>query len=215
MDANGKELNTVRVDEGIVEHLTYTTPGAGSYFLAVYDSCAGDKYRLNVTGPLTTGPTPGPAEPTPNGYSSLATAFGPLVGDKLYGGSLDANKEEDWFFFYVAGPGTFDVAFTNIRDASECNPIVRLMDGNGKELNSARTDENEISHLPYAASAAAKFVLRVYDSCAGDKYQFLITPGSLLTSTAPPVALVSRVVSATALTRERNSRTSLFVPWMP
>ncbi|MEX2108158.1 MAG: PPC domain-containing protein [Solirubrobacterales bacterium] len=173
LDGNGKSLNSVEPEENETKDLLYNTPGAGTYYVRVHESCADDQYRLNVTGPLTTGPTPGPAEPTTNGHNSLVTALGPLVGDKLYGGSIDASNEEDWFFFYVAGAGTFDIAFTNINDSSNCTPTVRLLDGNGNKetsLNSKEPEENEIAHLLYTAAGAAKFVIRVHESCPVDQY---------------------------------------------
>ncbi len=188
LDTDGKQLNHVEPSETNTEDIPYNTPGAATYYLSVSESCPGDKYRLKATGPLTTGPTPGPAEPTTNGHTSVETALGPLLGDTLYGGSIDASDEEDWFFFYVSGPGAFDVAITNINDSSNCHPDLRLYDAAGKQLNHVEPAENQIEHISYTSSAAEKFVLQVSESCPVDQYQFVITPGSLLTSVPPPVA---------------------------
>ncbi len=76
-------------------------------------------YRLRVSGPITTGPRPGPPdEVTPNNNPEAASAFGPLQGGRLYAGSIDAYNEQDWFYFYTSGAGAFDISLINIYDGS-------------------------------------------------------------------------------------------------
>ena len=187
-DQNGKLLNSEYADENETGHLPYTAPAAGRYYVVV-DGSIGDDYRLRVSGPITSGPRPGPAQATPNGHFDLASALGPLAGGTLYGGSIDAYEEEDWFYFYSAGAGTFDVALTNSSDElpSYYGDEISLRDQDGEVLNSASADENEIAHVVYTTPGPAKFVLRVRGS-VDDHYQLEITPAGLLTSTPPPAA---------------------------
>ncbi|CAN5550904.1 hypothetical protein BH20ACT18_BH20ACT18_07480 [soil metagenome] len=187
-DQDGTYLNSTYVSRGTTEHLVYTTLGAGVYYVKVRDGVPANQYRLRVTGPLVNGPRPGPAQPTPNNNPTITTAFGPLLGGVLYGGSIDADGEEDWFYFHTARAGAFDVAFTNIKDAGSGGPLVELRDQNGKYLNSKYVGEDTIAHLSYTALGPATFALRVRYGNPVDRYQFRISPASLLTTSPPPAA---------------------------
>lgn len=188
LDKDGTSLNSESyISENTTEHLVYTTPGPGQYYVVIDSDSAGDQYRLTVSGPLTTGPRPGPAAATPNTNPDLTTAFGPLLGDTLYGGSIDAYDEEDWFYFYTAGPGAFDISLTNIADDSGGSVHGYLYDKDTNQLNGeSYISENRIAHLTYTAAGPAKFALEISSDSAGDHYQFRIDPGSMLTTVEPP-----------------------------
>ena len=192
-DQDGTTLNSTSVDEGTTESIPYTTPGPGVYYVEVRGGVVPDNYRLRVTGPVTDGPAPGAAETTPNASRDFTTAFGPLAGDKLYGGSIDANGEVDWFFFNTSGPGQFEVAFTNIDDEECCgSPSVYLYEREGVEsgtsINSVSVDRDTIGRIAFTSPGAEQYFLRVSGGVVVDRYQFVITPGSLLTPTTPPAA---------------------------
>jgi len=181
-DQDGTPLNSVsEVESGKSETIPYTTPGPGRYYVSARGG-TGDEYTLRVSGSLTSGPRPGPPEVTPNNNPDMASAFGPLLGGTLYGGSIDAFGEEDWFYFYTAGAGAFDVAFTAI----DCCPEITLFDGAGERLTRvSELEGNRIGHLRYTAPGPGKFLLGVAGG-ASDHYQFRIDPASLITSVAPP-----------------------------
>jgi len=190
---DGTTLNSTSVDEGETGSLPYTTPGPGHYYVEVRGGEVPDNYRLRLTGPIVDGPRPGPAEITPNASREFTTAFGPLAGDKLYGGSIDANGEVDWFFFNTSGPGQFEIAFTNIDDEQCCgSPSVYLYDHEGVEtessLSSTSVDRDTIGRLQFTAAGPEQFFLRVSGGTVVDHYQFVIRPGSLLTPTTPAAA---------------------------
>ena len=192
-DQNGETLNSTSVSEGETESLPYTTPGPGVYYIEVRGGLEPDTYQLQVTGPITGGPRPGPAEITPNASRDFTTAFGPLAGGKLYGGSIDANGEEDWFFFNTSGPGQFEVAFTNIDDGDCCGtPSVYLYEREGVEtgtsINSVSPSRDTIGRIAFTSPGAEQYFLRVSGGVPVDRYQFLITPGNLLTPTTPAAA---------------------------
>jgi hypothetical protein len=198
-DADGEELRSFSVDDpnkGAVVRgsIGYATPGAGAYYVDVASSgysCAGNAYKLRVRGPVGSGPAVGRPDPTPNASRDATTAFGPLAGDKLYGGRTDANGEHDWFVMYTAGGGSIDVALTNPADASGCNVWVTLRDETGTELASDTAHEDRVLHIGYTAPRATKLLVDVWSSgysCAGNTYQFTVSPASMLTGTpAPPM----------------------------
>ena len=84
---------------------------------------------------------------TSNDNPSFASAFGPLVGGRLYGGRIDAYGEEDWFYFYTAGAGAFDIALTNVPDTEAATKIV-LYDGEEQTLSST-----DVSPQPESATS--------------------------------------------------------------
>jgi hypothetical protein len=189
LDADGTSLNSRSVSENQSGTISYTTPGAGTYFVVV-DANSNDRYRLTVSGPAVPGSRPAaPDETVPNNNQTPATAFGPLVGNRLYAGSIDAVTESDWFVFNTSGPGTFDVAVTNIVDTNEgcCSVSAGLYAGDGTtSLKSDGANENEVFHLTYTAGAADRFFLNV-DANSSDRYTFKVNePGGLLTDAVPP-----------------------------
>ena len=190
LDQNGKTLNSTTADEGQTRSIPYTTPGPGHYYIEVLGGVVPDQYRLRLSGPITDGPRPGAFEVTPNASRDAATAFGPLAGDKLYGGSIDAQGEDDWFFFNTSGPGAFDVSFTNINDDQCCSSLsVYLYDSEGvateTTLNSTSVDRDIIGHLQFTAPRAEQYFLQVLGGVPVDRYQFFISPGGLLTDVTP------------------------------
>jgi hypothetical protein len=221
LDADGHTLNHTSVGPGDVKDLEYTAPGAGTYYIAVEETNEiPDSYVLRVTGPLTYGPRPGPPdEVTPNNNPDQSSAYGPLAGGRLYGGSIDAYAEEDWFYFYTAGAGSFDIAFTNIADGLGCcggpNPELYKDD---EFLFSGFAGQDEIDHLTYTAPGPAKFYLRVFDASPGDKYQFRIDPASLLTTVPPsttaptvtPTPTPAKVRVTAACRQARSTRKGVF-----
>jgi hypothetical protein len=189
-DRDGQELNSTSASEGETSSIPYTTPGPGVYYIEVRGGLEPDTYQLMVTGPVTNGPRPGPAEITPNASRDFGSAFGPLAGDTLYGGSIDANGEEDWFFFNTAGPGTFEVVFTNIDDEECCgSPSVYLYEREGVEnfesINSVTPSSDTIGRIAFTSPGPEQYFLQVRGGNPVDRYQFVVTPGSLLTSTTP------------------------------
>lgn len=185
-DADGEELNSSSAGEGGTESIQYTTPGAGTYYVDVWSWDGGNDYRLRVSGPLVDGPAPGAAETTPNNNPTMESAFGPLLGGKLYGGRIDAHDEEDWFRFYTAGAGTFDAALTNVGDESDARAYYVLYDEDGQELMSESAGENRVGHMRYTAAGRSEFFLQVWSWDPGNEYQFEIMPASLITTTPPP-----------------------------
>jgi hypothetical protein len=198
-DENGDHLNETEAEEGQTANITYTTPGPGTYYIEVRSAKPADRYRLRLTGPVTDGPRPGPAEPTPNASRTPQTAFGPLAGGRLYGGTIDGTGEEDWFFFNTSGPGTFDVKVTNIGSencsTSSCGPTVYLYDREGALATQARTvfnstdpDLDRIGHIQFTSPGPEQYFLRVQGGAPVHHYQFEINPASLLTDVTPPHA---------------------------
>jgi hypothetical protein len=191
-DQDGKELNSITSSENQTRNLTYTTPGPGHYYAVVESSNPANAYRLQASGPLTSGPRPGaPDEVVPNNNGDKTTAFGPLAGDRLYGGRIDALNEDDWFVFNTAGPGAFEVALTNIDDESNSAVFATLFDQTGEaraQLSDASASENTIDRILYTGGAAAQYFLKIESSNAANSYQFVIRPGSLLTPNTPPAA---------------------------
>jgi hypothetical protein len=184
-NSDGISLNQISASNAAIQHIVYTTPGPGHYFIDMSGSCPVNSYRLSLTGPDTPGPPPPAAEPTTNANRDAATAFGPLQV-KVYGGSIDAFNEQDWFFFYTARAGTFDVALTNVPDAGNCSVSMLLREPDGTRLNSTSAGANTIAHIEYAGPRAAKYELQVTGSCPTNTYQLQITPANLTTSTPPP-----------------------------
>ena len=186
LNQDGEELNeTFAYDEESGE-IVYTTPGPGQYYLVVDGSGVPNRYRLNATGPLTGGPRPGPVdEVTPNNNQERVQAYGPLAGDRVYGGSLDANGEYDWFYFYTAGPGSFQVALTNEPDNSGGTTYAELYDAEGIELAETFAYENRVGRINYTAAGAQGFFLLLDSGSNGDIYRFHVTPASLLTPNQP------------------------------
>lgn len=176
---DGEELNSAGLWEGETDHIVYTTPGPGKYYVSL-GGATEDRYRLTVSGPLTTGPRPGPAEMTPNDNQDMAAAFGPLAGGKLYGGSIDAYEEEDWFYFYTGSAGAFDVAVTGTGGDSFS---ARLRNEDGGALNSRSVYKYRVSHLRYTGAGRGKYYLQITGD-PGDSYQLRIDPAGLI-STAP------------------------------
>lgn len=207
-DGDGGSLNSIDASENETSPLPYNTPGPGVYYITVGNGCPVDTYELKVTGPMVGGPRPGPASPTTNGHNGITTAFGPLAGGTLYGASIDAYNEEDWFFLYTARAGTFDVATLNTNDASsDCDIRSELLDRGGQSLNSTDASEDRISHIRYTAAGPAKFVLRFRDGCPVDTYRFRVAPAGLLTATPPPVP-VTRPSATKACKSARKARTT-------
>ena len=186
LDQDGNSLNSIGAGENSTEHLSYTLPGAGQYYVVASSYYSDNDYRLSATGPLTTGPTPGPPDETvPNNNQDISTAFGPLAGDRLYGGRIDVNGEEDWFTFYTAGPGPIEIATTNIDDESGGSIYTELYDGNGTSLDSSSAGEDGVGRIQLTGAGAARYYLRMGSYYNGNSYQFKLTPASLFTSTPP------------------------------
>ena len=189
LDADGDTLNSRSVSEGQTGTISYTTPGPGTYH--VWTSAgANDRYRLTVNGPVTSGSRPpAPDETVPNNNPTKDTAFGPLTGNRLYAGSIDALDEEDWFVFNTAGAGTFDIRVTNLVDKTEgcCGMSAALVGADGTTtINSEGVTEDTIEHITYTAGGADRFFLAI-DAGPADHYTFSVNePGGLLTSTVPP-----------------------------
>jgi hypothetical protein len=185
-DQDGRTLNNVTAGNAASRHIPYTAPGTGVYYAAVFGCCGKNNYQLSVSGPVVAGPRPPAAQATPNASPTFATAFGPLAGGTVFAGSIDAFDEQDFFYFYTAGPGAFDVALTNVDDASGNSPGMILYDRNRKQLSAAgNTDENTISHIRYTGARPAKYVLGVAQSGPVDEYQLAITPAELITAAVP------------------------------
>jgi hypothetical protein len=184
-NSDGTALNSTSAFNAATEEIVYTTPGAGHYFVQATAGCPVNRYRLTVSGPVVAGPRPASPEPTQNTNRNAATAIGPL-SSKLWGGSIDAFSEQDWFFFYTSRTGTFDIALTNVDDADRCSISMTLMNSDERTLNSNSASPDTIAHIQYASPGAAKYLLRISGGCPVNKYQFQITPASILTSTPPP-----------------------------
>lgn len=211
LNADGETLNYSYVEEGTTEELSYTTPGPGHYYVVVRGGRIPDNYRLRVSGPITTGPRPGPPdEVTPNNNPEAASAFGPLQGGRLYAGSIDAYNEEDWFYFYTSGPGAFDISLINLYDGSTYGgPSMDLFAADGeKRLNSASASPDRIDHIRYTTGGPAKFVLQVEGGSPVDRYQFRIDPAGLLTTVAPPAPPIVRAPAAPKITSGPAGRTA-------
>jgi len=185
-NSDGEPLNSTTASNNTSSPIAYTAPGAGHYFVNVTGGCPVNRYRLTVSGPAVAGPRPADPQPTANTNRDAATALGPLSGGVLYGGSIDAFNEQDWFFFYTGGPGTFDIALTNVVDNDECSVSLLLRRPDGTSINSTSANVDRIAHIQYTAAGAEKFELRMSGGCPVNLYQFQVTPGSLLTSAAPP-----------------------------
>jgi hypothetical protein len=183
---DGDALNSTSVYDNQVEHLVYATPGAGEYYLEVVSGYAANKYRLRLAGPITSGQPTKPAQQTPNASRDAASAFGPLTGDTLYGGAIDAYGEYDWFYFYTAGGGPLQIALTNVPDDGGDSVSMYLVDEAGDTLNSTGAYENRISRIDYNAPGRLKLLLEVVGSSPVNKYQLKITPASALTGSPPP-----------------------------
>ena len=196
LDANGERLNSNEAHEGKSSEIVYTTPGPGTYYVRVSSYYASNTYRLRLTGPLTGGPRPGPAEVTPNNNPDIGSAFGPLLGGHAYGGSIDAYYEQDWFYFYTAGPGAFDIALMNSGDGTSGSVSFYLGDENGDRLSSGGAHEDTIGHITYTAAGPEKFFIEVDSSYTENHYQFRIDPAGLLTTVAPPAPPAPPVVPA-------------------
>ena len=210
LDGNGERLNSDGASDNEASEIVYTTPAAGTYYVRVTSDYASNRYRLRLTGPLTGGPRPGPAEVTPNNNPDIGSAFGPLLGGHSYAGSIDAYYEEDWFYFYTAGPGTFDLALMNSGDDSEGSISVYLRDKDGERISSAEAYNNTIDHIVYTAAGAEKFVIEVDGDYVEDHYQLRIDPASLLTTIAPPAVAPAPAPVTAACKKARAKRKGVF-----
>ncbi len=179
----GKTLNSSGyISDGTNYTISYTFPSAGTYYALVKSSSPTNLYQLDVTGPITGGSRPGPAEVVPNNNRDMNSAFGPLPGDHLYEGRIDAYSEYDWFYFYTAGPGVVDLATTSM----DGTVYVGLYNEAGESLQSASVDYDTIGHITYTAPGAEALYFRVSGNVE-NRYRFDLTPGSQITTTAPPV----------------------------
>lgn len=189
LDDTGGYLNGIYANENATETMQFDAPGAGKYFLVAYDSNPGDRYRFTVSGVIGTGPGNQATTSVPNNNRDLVSAFGPLAGEVLYSGRLDLSGEEDWFYLYTSGPGTIDIALTNVDDPANSHTDLDLMDTNGEFLARIGVPEERIEHLTFTAPGAARYVLVFWDGSPGDEYLFRIDPASLITATPPPPAV--------------------------
>ena len=186
VDGDGGHLNSVTASRGgSTKHLIYTTPGPGLYYLIV-DGSTSETYRLRATGPLSSGSRPVPGLPTPNNNPTRSSAFGPLVGGGLYEGRIDASGEEDWYVFYTAGAGLFDVALTDTHHGGCCGSVeVTMYDRDGEYLNSESASRGTRAHIAYTGSGPDAFYLKI-DGSTEETYQLQITPAERLTDALPP-----------------------------
>ena len=206
LDHDGGSLNSASAytsSGADTDHVLYTTPGAGVYYVYVTGD-VDDPYRLRATGPLTGGSRPGPGQVTPNDNPTRESAYGPLLGS-LYEGRIDADGEQDWFYFYTNGAGTFDVTLTALRGGRGCCPDVgmELHDRDGETLNSDSAYSDSRAHIVYTGSGPDAFYLRLSGDTE-ESYQLQITPAELLTTTVPPFLTAACQQAEANVTKLKN-----------
>ncbi len=102
------------------------------------------------------------AEPTPDGNDDAATAFGPLLGGTLYGGSIDgmaeSQSEGDFFYFYTAAAGELDVTVTNMNGGVGVRGLLSDTGdlGDGSLDRGAALDEGTAFHLRHTGSGPSR-----------------------------------------------------------
>jgi hypothetical protein len=194
-DVPGEFSTPTTVYSNQTEHMTYTTPAAGRYYVVVSNDCAGDPYQLRV-GPgdaITTTPTgAAPTEQaaaTPEPNDSIAQASGPIVGATAYAGALDTVNDRDYFKLLVPGGRQIDVAITKVGDGCGSRFDAALFTGDEEDASTNGVSSNSTTHLTANPTTNTTYYLRMTGSCAGNPYQFRVDPGDAVVQTFTPPAL--------------------------
>jgi len=134
------------------------------------------------------------AEFEPN--DSRETAAGPLAGGTDYAAGFETNNDVDWYVFYLRAYSQMDFSAANTAGCSYSEPYIRLLDKDGKFVESFYGGEiNQVNHLR-TTLAAGRYYFEISDSsssCVGDRYKIRIDPAAAVT--ASPVcgeAIVAR-----------------------
>lgn len=139
---------------------------------------------------------------------SAATAVGPLVGGQLYQGSINSTLDRDYFYFYTAGSGSYNVSIVDYGDPwNICRKDWVALTASGDLLDYQTSwGSNDIyggnggssSVLAFAATSASKVYIRVagepnpycwdspsYYHPGPDKYTIRVLPAEAVASSLP------------------------------
>ena len=218
LDADGRRVDSKTVNAGETDNIRQlTAPADARYYLLLVTNCppgtSGDPYEITpvangalaTSSPAMTGrPVPDPA-PVAEPDDDLVHAFGPLQGDKQYGGTTDSATDRDWFVLYTNPGHRLDVAITKVGAGCSTTLDVRLMDDNGLGIQGTAVSNNETDHFRLdTPPKPARYYLEVYDTCRGDAYQLHASPAAAVDPLSPLTATQPR--PASLLIREPNDR---------
>lgn len=173
--------------ENATDSETYTLTKAERFLFSVTGSmCTGNQYSLKLEGAIVAGPPLPAAVPTPDTNQIISQAFGPLSGDVRYTGRTDSANDEDWFYFHTAAATPVTVTMLNSGDPTACSAKMTLRDAASDYLDDVNPSNNTGRAMSIAAPGPRTYYLVHSGTCAGNEYEFTLSPASAFTSTAPP-----------------------------
>jgi hypothetical protein len=142
--------------------------------------------------PVATANAAGEYEPN----DDIVAATGPMVGERSYGGTLETEQDEDWFWMPIAGQQqiTFHAQFLDDVCWLGGQAEASLIDQSGKEITEldaiARDEDNGVQSFHYTTPPVAKAYYVRVAGASGDeelcRYNISVSP---VTSVVAPPAL--------------------------
>jgi hypothetical protein len=176
-------------------HSVVRRPRTAAFALLVLTSLAVAVALLTLATRVARADYQGPDENT-------SEAYGPLHGDHTYAATLQADSDQDWFYFYVPAAGDhlhWTVSNTTPVTGCKygvysCNVYATLEDPSGHQLGGANSSAgtsgvapSTTQNIDWTFAAPGQYYLAVIGDSGQLSYQFSVTPASGL-GNAPPGA---------------------------